>query len=166
MQASKNCELICKRKINLHCHTLIFFVFFGSFIQTCFGLLEALSWYPCFFLDLSGHSSTNPQNLARIFSWCDLAVSKSRYLKNHAILNFLFGHFRVPDSGTRLCICYYINCVKNFQILPVWTLFTHYIISMTVSLSTREKTKLDWNSSNEKIKCSKWNLSKVNHKGA
>ena len=32
-----------KRKINLHSHTLIFFVFIGSFTQTCLGLLEAFS---------------------------------------------------------------------------------------------------------------------------
>ena len=49
MQASKNYELFCKRKINLHCHTLIFFIFIGSFTQTCLGLLEAFSWCPFFF---------------------------------------------------------------------------------------------------------------------
>ena len=36
-------DLFCKRKINLHCHTLLFFIFIGSFTQTRLGLLEALS---------------------------------------------------------------------------------------------------------------------------
>ena len=36
-------DLFCKRKINLHCHSLIFFIFIGSFTQTRLGLLEALS---------------------------------------------------------------------------------------------------------------------------
>ena len=31
------------KKKNLHCHTLIFFMFIGSFTQTCLGLLEAFS---------------------------------------------------------------------------------------------------------------------------
>ena len=103
MQASKNYELFCKRKINLHCHTLIFFMFIGSFTQTCLGLLEAFSWYPCFFRT---YPATRQRilkiSLSQVFSWCNLAISKSRYLENHAVSNFLSGPFRVRDSGTRL----------------------------------------------------------------
>ena len=36
-------ELFCKRKIKIHCHSLIFFMFIGSFTQTCFSLLEIFS---------------------------------------------------------------------------------------------------------------------------
>ena len=43
VQASKNYELFCKRNINLHCHTLIFFMFIVSFTQTGLGFLEAFS---------------------------------------------------------------------------------------------------------------------------
>ena len=98
MQASKNYELFCKRKLNLHCHTLIFFMFIGSFTRTCLGLLETFSWCPCFFADLSGHSSTNRQNLAI----SNFLLVYTRYLGNRAISNFLSGPFRVRDSGTRL----------------------------------------------------------------
>ena len=43
VQASKNYDLFCKKKLNLDCHTLTFFMFISSFTQTCFGLLEAFS---------------------------------------------------------------------------------------------------------------------------
>ena len=78
-------------------------MFIGSFTQTCLGLLEASSWYPCFF---QTYPATCQQilkiSLSRIFSWCNLAISKSHYLKNCVISNFLSGPFRVQDSGTRL----------------------------------------------------------------
>ena len=51
-----------KKKKNLHCHTLIFFMFIGSFTQICLGLLGFLM-ISLSFLDLSGHSSTITQNL-------------------------------------------------------------------------------------------------------
>ena len=103
MQASKNYGLFCKRKTNFHCHTLIFFMFIGSFTQICIGLLEAFSWYPSFFLT---YPVTRQRilkiSLSRIFSWCNVAMSKSHCFEIRATSNFLSVPFRVRDSGTRL----------------------------------------------------------------
>ena len=55
-----------------------------------------------FFSDLSGHSSTNPENLAI----SNFLLVQSRYLEvalsRKLLSNFLSGPFRVRDSGTRL----------------------------------------------------------------
>ena len=78
-------------------------MFIGSFTQTRLGLLEAFSWYPRFF---RMYPATREQilktSLSQIFSWCNLTLLKSRYLKDRALLNFLSGPFRARDSGTRL----------------------------------------------------------------
>ena len=76
MQASKNYELFCKRKINLHCHTLIFFMFIGSFTQTCLGLLEAFSWYPCFFFGPI-QPLANESSKSRCLEFCPGVISLS-----------------------------------------------------------------------------------------
>ena len=103
MQASKNYELFCKRKINLHCHTFILLMFIGSFTQTSLGLLEAFSWYPCFFRTYPATRQWILKiSLSRIFSWYNVAMSKSRGFKIRATSNFLSVPFRVRDSGTRL----------------------------------------------------------------
>ena len=74
-------------------------MFISSFTQTCLGLLQAFSWYPCFFRT---YPVTRQRilkiSLSRVFSWCNLAISKSRYLKNRAISNFLSGPLRVQDT--------------------------------------------------------------------
>ena len=132
MQASKNYELFPKRKINLGCHTLIFFMFICSFTQTFLGLLEAFSWYPCFFF------RTYPANrqqilkisISRIFSWCNLAISKSRYLKNRAISNFLSGPFRVRDST----VMFFQKCIfLNFLYLPQITQYNFFMLTFLVN---------------------------------
>ena len=110
MQASKNYELLCKRKINLHCHTLIFFIFiffifiFFTFTQKCLGLFEAFSWYPWFFFRIypATHQWILKISRSRIFFWCNLVISKSLYLKNPAITNFSSSPFRAQDNGTWL----------------------------------------------------------------
>ena len=103
VQASKNYELFCKRKINLHCHTFTIFMFIGSFTQIRLDLLEAFSWYPRFFrMYPATRERTLRISLSQIFSWCNFALLKSRYLKNRALLNFLSGPFRARDSGIRL----------------------------------------------------------------
>ena len=77
MQASKNYELLCKRKIDLQCHTLIFFMSIGSFTHTWLGLLEAFSWYPCFFRTYPATLQRILKiSLPRIFPWCNHAISK------------------------------------------------------------------------------------------
>ena len=100
MQTSKNCELFCKRKINLHCHTLIFFMFITSFTQTWLGLLETFSWYPWFFWT---YPATRQQilniSLSRIFSWCNLAISMSCYLKNRIFWNRSRTFCPVPSEN-------------------------------------------------------------------
>ena len=69
-------KLFCKRKTNLHCHTLLLFLFIGSFTKTCLGL---------FFLFFRNYPATRQRilkiSLSRIFFWCNLTISKFRYLE-------------------------------------------------------------------------------------
>ena len=110
MQASKNYELFCKRKINLHCHTLIFFMFIGSFTQTCLGLLEALRGFLIIALFFRTYPPTRQRiikiSISWIFSSCNLAISKSHCLENCAISNFfpVFSEFKIVA----------LDCNKNY----------------------------------------------------
>ena len=51
MQASKNYELYRIRKINLPCHTLIFFMFIGSFNETLHADIEVYFYVILFHFD-------------------------------------------------------------------------------------------------------------------
>ena len=71
-------KLFYKRKINLHCHTLIFFMFIGSFTQTCLGLLEAFSWYSCFFGPIRSLFNKSSKSCYLEFSSGVISLSQSR----------------------------------------------------------------------------------------
>ena len=98
MQASKNYELFCKRKINLHCHTLIFFMFIGSFTQACLGLLETFSWYPCFF-------RTYPATRQLILK---ISLSRSRAISKIALSRTFFPVPSESEIAGLDCIYVYV----------------------------------------------------------
>ena len=55
---------IMKTKINLHCHTLIFFYVYWFIYSDMVRSIRGCLMISLVFLDLSRHSSTNPQDLA------------------------------------------------------------------------------------------------------
>ena len=100
-KAGKNYKLFYKRKINPQSYSYILNVYWLIYP----GMLRSLRGFlmsSLFLSYLSGHSSTNSQNLA-------IPGVISLYLENPGISNVLFSPFRVRDSGIRVYDLYHTN---------------------------------------------------------
>ena len=100
-KAGKNYKLFYKRKINTRpCSYIlnVYWLIYPGMLRSLRGFLMS----SLFLSYLSGHSSTNSQNLA-------IPGVISLYLENPGISNVLFSPFRVRDSGIRVYDLYHTN---------------------------------------------------------
>ena len=100
MQASKNYELFCKTKINLHCHTLIFFYVYWFIYSDMVRSIRGSLMISLFFFWTYPTTRQRILNisLSRIFCWCNLAISMSRYLENRTFWNRSRTFCSVPSE--------------------------------------------------------------------
>ena len=97
MKASKNYELF---SLSYSYILYVYWFIYPDMLRSLRGFLMISLFF--FRTYPATHQRILKISRSLIFTWCDLAISKSLYLENPAISNFSSSLFRARDNGTRL----------------------------------------------------------------